>query len=89
MNIRDVTLHQVSVPLTKNTSKTKKLYLLDFPPSRPFDRVVPYSAGTGPPVSPPVLCMVGAGGGTFCGKVHALSGIRNSETLRQTVNLVD
>ena len=31
----------------------------------PFSRVLPYSAGTGSPVSSPVLCMVGTGIGTL------------------------
>ena len=31
----------------------------------PFSRVLPYSAGTGSPVSSPVLCMVGTGRGTL------------------------
>ena len=31
----------------------------------PFSRVLPYSAGTGAPVSSPVLCMVGTGRGTL------------------------
>ena len=50
----------------------------------PFTRVLPYSAGTGSPVSSPVLCMVGTGMGTLCAKVRRQKHFFFSKSLVKT-----
>ena len=53
----------------------------------PFNRVLPYNAGTGSLVSSQVLCMVGTGRGTLCEKIRRQKRNFFSKAFRHPIKL--